>query len=80
MPFLQLYLYLDNSENHGHMTHVPSSLAYFEEILDEMKLQNDEPDVNYSRAGLKAGMGPEWNSETQKKTNISTITQYFFIR
>lgn len=51
MPFLQLYLYLDNSENHGHMTHVPSSLAYFEEILDEMKLQNDEPDVNYSPSG-----------------------------
>lgn len=33
------------------MTHVPSSLAYFEEILDEMKLQNDEPDVNYSPSG-----------------------------
>ena len=28
---------------------------------------------------LKAGMGPEWNSETQKNTNISSITKYFFI-
>ena len=35
--------------------------------------------VNWQR--LKAGMGPEWNSETQKKNPIiSTITQYFFIR
>ena len=56
------------------------------ELTDILRLKTyffDKSNVLQARkngAGLKAGMGPEWNSETQKTTNISTITQYFFIR
>ena len=56
-------------------------------MLRVLNLQDNDPERHvdlpkWTQKGqrLKAGMGPEWNSETKKNTNISTITQYFFIR